>query len=510
MEHTKDALHALIHALSPVEQRYVELHASQLKEAARYMELFEAMVKMPVYDEQALMQNLSGASFLRQLSIAKNYLRRLILDAMAQFHADDSPDERIGRVLREVKFLCDKDLYDQASELLNRAAEIARKYERTVKMLDIHAWQRTIAELNPAPAEQQEQARYLLSEQLATLKTLKNAVEYQLLYEQVFRLIRNEGNSEDPLEELENLISTPALKDENGPLSFDARCYFLSIHAHAHFMLGNKKESLEYAATLKDLFERKPQQIEIKERTYLDALYNYVHICYDNGNIQDLAAVLVQLRQRTLRSQNLQAQLMALVFSFSILLAIEQGEDTSAIVHEALRWYNEQHMYLDYTAILLLLQRMLQGCYAAGEWQEAQQLHIILLDICAQKPGFVQIEKAIMLLNCFLSWYKHDAEQLSNSFKKAYRAVAHIHKDKRDSLEEWIHHSLRIVGREKTEFEKRRALKSANAALPAVLNDIYPQFLPLYTLISQNIKAVQENKMPVQIMKKKAVPVPIA
>ena len=57
--------------------------------------LFDAIAGQDEYDEEELKRRFRNEKFVRQFSVAKNYLYRLVMKSLRQFHAEETVESRL-------------------------------------------------------------------------------------------------------------------------------------------------------------------------------------------------------------------------------------------------------------------------------------------------------------------------------------------------------------------------------------------------------------------------------
>lgn len=136
-----DALHELIHSLTPHEKGYLKKNAEA---SANYLKLFDAMDAQQVYDESALKKKFIGEKFLNQFSVAKNYLYETILKTLDAYHAEEYLERKVFSVFTQTQILIDKGLYAQAFKLLKRGIDICDTNELIGLRFQLHLLERKL------------------------------------------------------------------------------------------------------------------------------------------------------------------------------------------------------------------------------------------------------------------------------------------------------------------------------------------------------------------------------
>ena len=171
-----DPLFELIKALSKTEKRYFKLFCNQTASAANHLRLFDAIDRQSYYDEASIRIKFKGEPFLKQLHVTKNYLRKLILKSLRNYHSQLSQDAELKEILRNVEILFHKELYTLCQAELKRAEALAKKSELQLGLLEVQIWQRKIAQtLHP---QRYQQLAEIINAQASTLEALQNTQRY--------------------------------------------------------------------------------------------------------------------------------------------------------------------------------------------------------------------------------------------------------------------------------------------------------------------------------------------
>ncbi len=104
-------------------------HASQEREI-QYLKIFDAIEKQEIYNEPLLLKKFSEEGFVRQFSVAKNYLTFLILKSLVQFHAAKSAESQLSRLLDFASVLYDKGFYRECLNELSKAKKLAYAFDK--------------------------------------------------------------------------------------------------------------------------------------------------------------------------------------------------------------------------------------------------------------------------------------------------------------------------------------------------------------------------------------------
>jgi hypothetical protein len=104
------SIFSLIHSLTPSEKRYFKLYAQRQVQGrnTNYLKLFEAINTQVKYDEPELLKRFRKETFVKQFSVAKNYLFNMLLKSMQEYNQENFIEWKIRNLFLQVKILASK------------------------------------------------------------------------------------------------------------------------------------------------------------------------------------------------------------------------------------------------------------------------------------------------------------------------------------------------------------------------------------------------------------------
>jgi hypothetical protein len=126
-----DILFQLIQSLEKAEKRHFKLYInrSSAKEDLKIVQLFDAMDKLPEYDEALLMKKLPFVT-KPQLANLKSHLYKQLLASLRLLKTTENIDLQLSEHLDNARLLYNKGLKIQALRILDRAKELARANQK--------------------------------------------------------------------------------------------------------------------------------------------------------------------------------------------------------------------------------------------------------------------------------------------------------------------------------------------------------------------------------------------
>lgn len=123
-QNQKNYLFQLIKSLSTAEKGYVKKGFKKTVNTPAYLKLFDAIDQLDIYDENQLKKKFRKEKFIRQFSVAKNYLIKAILKNLRSYHAESSNNIKVHELLLEIEILYKKRMIGLCQRLINRCKNI--------------------------------------------------------------------------------------------------------------------------------------------------------------------------------------------------------------------------------------------------------------------------------------------------------------------------------------------------------------------------------------------------
>ncbi|MBC8124132.1 MAG: hypothetical protein H7X70_00230 [Candidatus Kapabacteria bacterium] len=250
-------LHALIHALTQAEKRYVkiELRKHVVGDVNQSELLFDALAGQVHIDEAGIKKRFSKYGFAKRLPEAKRELMLVILRAMRQFHAERSSTRRAMSALQDGDFLRLRSQFRWADRRLKEAlddATLVHNHALRVMVLQSRAGLERATEhlpdLNSSPADDPI---------VREAELLVETAFFDAIVDRIHAIIRLYGRGGGPVAEA---LSSDLVKFGESrfpiitPSAQSAWLRFLSLKA---FFVDNDSEtSLRYDKSRLDMIER--------------------------------------------------------------------------------------------------------------------------------------------------------------------------------------------------------------------------------------------------------------
>ncbi len=272
-------LFRLIKSLDKNEKGYFKKQAqsSGKNTDKNYILLFNAIDSQEDYNEEELLKKFRTQPFIKQFSVAKNYLFELLLKSQRNYRSGSSKFMRLNALMENGEVLFEKGLYDEALKMWDKAATLAELLDEKAFNLDIETWKRRyFVDLKADLWEQNVGPSFERTDKL--LLAYQNTFEIQKIYFKSTKFIKTQPyfRTSEQKADWENIIKQSVLLEENEPQDFYGRLYFNYIHSNFHYLSGNEEKNRYYIKKVIQLWEENPALMEAEPIRYIAAINNYL------------------------------------------------------------------------------------------------------------------------------------------------------------------------------------------------------------------------------------------
>lgn len=271
-----DPLFQIIKSLTKAEKRYFKLHVNKqiAGEDTKFLKLFDLIDKQKDYDESKILEKEKNIKS-QQLSNLKAHLYKQILQNLRNLNSDEDIDLRIRELIDHSTILYNKCLYDQCVKMLDKAKNMAGKYEKNALLLEITEFEKRLVTKYircniEDKVSQLIKASDLINEKINHINTFSNLTIKLYSFYLKIGFLRNHKDFE-----LVNsfLYSTlPVFKEEQ--LSFDEKMYLYNSFVGYYFFIQDFERGYEYAKKWVNLFDDNNELILPKIEMYIRSINN--------------------------------------------------------------------------------------------------------------------------------------------------------------------------------------------------------------------------------------------
>ncbi len=331
----KEALFELIKSLSKSEKRYFKLLSSRhtIGDENNYVKLFDFIDKQTKYDEEAIFLEFKNEPFLHRFSITKKRLYDHVLNALDAFHATNSVDAQLFKMMHSADILFNKSLYDQCSRVLKSAEKLAEKHNRFTLLAEISRKNKRLVENNAYSNYSHEDFEAIAKTDAAIIE---NVNCYNLLWKvksDLFVHLSRKGKARNQ-EESEEFDAIIAQLPQNLIVSeevFDNYYLYHHIFSAYYFSIGNLLNSFSHIKLNLENFEKNDVAIEQNLNTYFSLLTNGIYVSEKLGLINESKRLLLVLKSipskfASVMNEDMDIKLFASTYSIELSLLTNIGD----------------------------------------------------------------------------------------------------------------------------------------------------------------------------------------
>jgi hypothetical protein len=277
MKKPSDQLFRLINAMTPAEKRYFKMNLTDGKSAISIV--FDAINKQSSYNEQQLKGQLPP-NITKHLKVYKVQLQQALLKSLQLSTRHKQIYAQIRQGLEEVDILFDKQLYDMASDRLQKVKRLCLKHEAFTYLIEICTKSFYIRHIS---IDGKGISKHPLFQEIDHfVKQLSTHYEFSFLSQVMMekaRAVNYTISSEEERLYLEELLKSDLLTIPESTLPFQTRVSRNSILTFIYALLKQPEKEYKVRKANVDLYENNPHFKQSMPLNYMGVLRNYLNYC---------------------------------------------------------------------------------------------------------------------------------------------------------------------------------------------------------------------------------------
>src|SRR5665213_613282 len=292
--HLSDTLFQLIHSLEKSEKRHFKLYIkrSSSKEDLKIIRLFDAMDKLPEYDEKFLLKTLKD--FTRpQFSNLKTHLYKQILASLRLLKTNDNIDLKLSEQLDNARLLYNKGLKIQSLHILEKAKELAKTNQKMNFLVQAISLEKKIETLHITRSTL-EKTELLANEALDISNHIDRVTKLSNLALLLYRWYVENGDALNEADEkrLRAFYNQFSLHDTSRLSDFYEKLYLSQSYRWLAFIRMDFLKYYRYGQRWVDLFEAEPLMISVETGHYVKGMHNLLNSLFDLRHFNKFDKVL--------------------------------------------------------------------------------------------------------------------------------------------------------------------------------------------------------------------------
>lgn len=423
-----DEVFQLVKTLEKAEKRNFKLFVGRNapSEELKIIQLFDAMDKMDLYDEELLLRK-SKAIRKAQLSNLKAHLYRQILSSLRILKDDDNIDIRLHEQLDHARILYNKGLYQQSLKVLARIKEMAKAHNQITFWLQALFFEKKIESLHITRSfdnRAEELAREVeeLDDRLVMVGRLSNLALQ--LYGWYIRVGHVRNRTE--VRAVKEFFQAHMPRDAVRYGGFYERLYLHQSKAWYGFILQDLLMYYRSCQRWVDLFEREPAMRKVEAQQYIKGMHNLLNAHFMLMNREKFLECLHQFEEfHDSREANINAnnrvQTFVYLYIAKINLHFMEGTFTQGLgmVPEIEAKLEEFALQLDRHRVLIFYYKI--ACLYFGSGDRERTVEYLNRIIHWKADLRVDLQCYARLLHLIAHYELGNYEILESLIKSVYR-----------------------------------------------------------------------------------------
>ena len=289
-----DTLYQLVRSLEKSEKRAFKLYIKRnsAKEDLKIIQLFDALDKLPEYDEKALLKKLSGIE-KSQLYNLKPHLYKQLLASLRLLKSDESIELQLTEQLDYARILYNKGLYLQSLKILDKIKEQAVKYNQDTFLIHAISLEKKIETLH-ITRSMQDRADRLTAEANEVHERRFTITQLSNLALKLYSWYVKNGHARNEKDEagVKEFFFSHLPKNAHHQTGFYERLYLCQSYCWYAFIRQDFLMYYRYTKKWVELFDAQPQMIAVETGHYIKGMHNLLNAHFDLRNYEGFEITL--------------------------------------------------------------------------------------------------------------------------------------------------------------------------------------------------------------------------
>ncbi|MBO9617883.1 MAG: hypothetical protein J7539_02515 [Niabella sp.] len=372
-----DILFQLIKSLEKSEKRHFKLYITRSSgnEDLKVIKLFDAMDKMPQYDEKALLKKLKEVT-KPQLSNLKSHLYREILAGLRLLKSSESLDLQLNELFDTAHILYKKGLFYQSLRVIDKAKETAKLNQKFFFLPQLLSLEKRIEALNVTNSFVSRMDELADESNEANTK-LNMITRLSNLSLQMYGFFIANGHARNEAEEdkvkkffRQNLPSGSAQQE-----GFYERLYYYQSYTWYAFIRQDFLLYYRYVQKWVDLFYEKPGMQRAETGHFIRGYHNLLNAHFDLRNYEKFTIDLHQFEEfshtkRVQSNENFRVQSFVYIASAKINYFTITGQTAAGLkevpyIEDKL---SEYALFLDRHRVMVINYKIAMLYFLSGDY----------------------------------------------------------------------------------------------------------------------------------------------
>lgn len=319
-------LFQLIKSLSVSEKGYVKKFCAKNGAKPSYLKLFNAIDAQETYNETAIKKKFKQERFVKQFSVAKNYLTRSILRSLRAYHSESTYNIQIHELLLEIEILYNKRLIGLCQKLIKKAKRLLLESQLYHHASELAFWDFRLALFRPYTEE--TDAYMKTNKDFSTQYLQETAVltEYRHLAYNIYKYTFKEGYSREQQAVLQaqKFSNHPLLQKSPPASNAKALARYHNIWTKIHEINTDFIQGYHSCKNFVDVIQKNPKVFEdYIMPTVIPAYYNLLGSCIILNQKETFFTYLKELSNIPNVYKSKRESIQQLTYYYSIALELQ-------------------------------------------------------------------------------------------------------------------------------------------------------------------------------------------
>lgn len=372
-----DTVFQLIQSLQKSEKRNFKLYIKRnsSNEDLKIVQLFDALDKLPEYDEELLLKRLPAIK-KNQLSNIKAHLYRELLSSLRLLRTVQDVDIQLNEQLDYARILYNKGLYHQSLRILEKLKETARAEHHVAFIIQVLALEKKIETLH-ITRSMENRAESLSQETDDVVSHLQVVTRLSNLALKLYSWYIKNGHArnESEAETVKSYFESSLPKNPGQFNSFYARLYLYQSYCWYAFIRQDFLMYYRYTKKWVELFDEYPVMTSHEPAHYIKGMHNLLNAHFDLRNFEGFEITLARFEAFaesgiTRQHHNNMVQTfvylnIARINQHFMLGTFREGLELVPYIEENLQEYE---LFLDRHRILVFYYKIATLYFGSGEY----------------------------------------------------------------------------------------------------------------------------------------------
>ena len=426
-----DALFQLIRSLEKSEKRHFKLYIkrSSGNEDLKIIQLFDALEKLPEYDEKPLLKKLSPIT-KPQLANLKTHLYKQLLASLRLLKSTDNIDLQLSEQLDYARILYNKGLKLQSLKILERAKEIAKTNHKYNFLAQVISLEKKIETLHITRSSQ-EKTELLAAESREITGHIDRVSRLSSLALQLYRWYIKNGHARNEADEtdVKDYFKKNLPQDAHEVTDFYERMYLYQSYCWYAFIRQDFLMYYRYSQKWIDLFDAQPLMIEVEPGHYVKGMHNLLNAHFDLRNYREFDSTLRRFEAYAATPvanlhDNFRIHTFIYIYTAKINQHLMMGtfKEGMALIPHIEEKLEEYALYIDMHRILVFNYKMATLNFGSGDYSKSIDYLLKIINSNADLRYDLQCYARLLHLMAHYEMGNYDI--MESLIKSVYRFMA--------------------------------------------------------------------------------------